>query len=406
MPITHEENALITRVDGDAPLGQMLRQHYWMPGAPSDALEAGGKPFRMRMFGKDYVLYRNPQGEVGVLDELCPHRMASLAMARNEPEGLQCIYHGWRFDTKGNVVDVPNADPRVREHFCKNVRTGKYQARELGGIVWVWLGKGDEAPAMPDLPFTALPKNQRFVTSVEVPTNWLQGVEATMDTSHLTFLHSSTIQIQGGSRKHVLGEASAKLEFEDKPYGFRYAAIRNVKSSKERYIRVNNFVMPWYSVICASDDMGPGTVFMSVPVDDTTHRAWFVHFNVHGPLGTTMHTLSTDLLNWPPLPPGGPKENWGQNRGMMERGHFSGFPQHLATEDFAMFMSQGPIANRTDEQLCDADGAIVRLRRVLIDTVRRYEQSGGKDGGHKIDYTSIKSVATIIGESDDWRSVA
>ena len=406
MPITPEENELITRVEGDAPLGQMLRQHYWMPAAPSDALEAGGKPFRLRMFGKNYVLFRNPQGEVGVLDETCPHRFASLALARNEPEGLQCIYHGWRFDTKGNVLDVPNADPRVREHFCKNVRTGKYKARELGGIAWVWLGTGEQEPAMPDLPFTSLPDNQRFVTSVEVPANWLQGVEATMDTSHLTFLHSSTIQIQGGSRKHVLGEGSAKLEFEDKPYGFRYAAIRKVRASAQNYIRVNNFVMPWYSVICNSEDEGPATVFMSVPVDDHTHRAWFVHFNVSRPLGTTMHTLSTDLLNWPPLPPGGPKENWGQDRGMMKRGHFSGFPQHLATEDFAMFMSQGPIVDRSNEQLCDADGAIVRLRRVLIDTVRRYQETGGKLGGNEVDYKSIVSISRLIAEDDDWRSVA
>jgi phthalate 4,5-dioxygenase oxygenase subunit len=406
MPISHEENDLITRVEGDAPLGQMLRQHYWMPAAPSDALEAGGKPFRLRMFGKDYVLFRNPQGEVGVLDEACPHRLASLALARNEPEGLQCIYHGWRFDTKGNVVDVPNADPRVREQFCKNVRFGKYKARELGGISWVWLGQGEIEPPMPALPFTELPKNQRFVTSVEVPTNWLQGVEATMDTSHLTFLHSSTIQIQGGTRKHVLGEGSAKLEFEDKPYGFRYAAIRSVKAAGQRYVRVNNFVMPWYSVICASDDMGPGTVFMSVPVDDVTHRAWFVHFNVHGPLGTTMHTLSPDLLSWPPLPPGGPKDNWGQDRGMMQRGHFSGFPQHLATEDFAMFMSQGRIANRAEEQLCDADGAIVRLRRVILERVQRYQQSEGKVGYSAVDYKAIKSVAKIIAESDDWRAVS
>lgn len=406
MPLTREENDLITRVEGDAPLGRMLRQHYWMPGAPSDALEAGGKPFRLRMFGKDYVLFRNPQGEVGVLDEACPHRLASLALGRNETAGLQCIYHGWRFDTKGNCVDAPNADPRVREHFCKTVRTGKYRARDLGGIAWVWLGEGDQEPAMPNLPFTALPANQRFVTSVEVPSNWLQGVEATMDTTHLSFLHSSTIEIQGGTRKHVIGETSARLEFEEKPYGFRYAAIRQVQSTGQRYVRVNNYVMPWYSVICAPDDMGPSTVFMSVPVDDYNHRAWFVHFNMHGPLGTTMHTLSNDLLNWPPLPPGAPRDNWGQDRGMMARGHYSGFPQHLATEDFAMFMSQGRILDRTVEQLCDADGAIVRLRRALINTVRKFQESDGRIGGEVIDYPAIQSVSKVLEGAEDWKSVA
>lgn len=91
---------------------------------------------------------------------------------------------------------------------------------------------------------------------------------------------------------------------------------------------------------------------------------------------------------------------------MMKRGHFSGFPQHLATEDFAMFISQGPIVDRSAEQLCDADGAIVRLRRVLLDTVRRYQESGGKVGGKDVDYKNIVSISRIIDDKDDWRTVA
>jgi len=401
--LTQEDNDLITRVERDAPLGRMLRQNYWMPAVPSAALEAGGKPFRLRLLGSDYVVFRNPAGQVGVLDEACPHRLASLALARNEPEGLRCIYHGWAFDTAGNLADVPNADPRVREQFCKSVRLNKYRAEDRGGIVWVWLGSGAEAPAFPSLPFTALPEDQRFVTSVEVPSNWFQGVEATMDTTHLSFLHSSHIELRGGGRTGVLHDTSARLEFEERPYGFRYAAIRR-SGQDRRYIRVNNFVMPWYSVICASDEDGPATVFFSVPVDDVTHRAWFAHFNVTRPLGTTIFSVSPDLLNFPPLPPGPAKDNWGQDRNVMGRGHFSGFPQHLATEDFAMFISQGPIVDRSREQLCDADGAVVRLRRVMLQAVQRYQQGEPTNDG--IDYAAILSYSKTIGSSDDWRSVA
>jgi hypothetical protein len=146
---------------------------------------------------------------------------------------------------------------------------------------------------------------------------------------------------------------------------------------------------------------------MSVPVDDTHHRAWFVHFNMSGALGNTMFSQSPDVVNWPPLPPGSPEDNWGQNRDVMARGHFSGFPQHLATEDFAMFMSQGPVYDRAAEQLCDADGAIVRLRRILLQTVRKFQQTQIVDVAARgsIDDASIVSVGRVIPQDTDWRSL-
>ena len=167
------------------------------------------------------------------------------------------------------------------------MRVNRYQAVDRGGIVWVWLGKGDKAPKFPDLPFIDLPENQRSVTSVEVPTNWVQGVEASMDSSHVGVLHESTTQITagGGNERLLMTKALApKLEFEDRPYGYRYAAIRAMPDDKI-YARVNNFVMPWYGVICPPDANGPTTVFFSTPVDDVTHRAWFVHFNPHRDAG-------------------------------------------------------------------------------------------------------------------------
>jgi phthalate 4,5-dioxygenase oxygenase subunit len=404
--ISQEENDLITLVEGEAPLGQMLRQHYWLPAVPSSAVVADGAPFRLRILGGSYVVFRDTSGRVGVLDESCPHRRVSLALARNEDNGLRCIYHGWKFNVHGDLVEAPNANERTRGRFCESVKTNKYLAEDRGGIIWVWLGKGEIPPAFPDLPFTALPENQRCVTSVVVPSNWLQGVEATMDTTHLSFLHSSTIQAQGGSRKNVLADKTAKLEFDEMPYGFRYAAIRKVGDDTS-YVRVNNYVMPWYSVICASDEDGPATVFMSVPVDNTHHRAWFVHFNMTGVLGTTMFSQSPDVLNWPPLPPGTADENWGQNRDVMKRGHFSGFPQHLATEDFAMFISQGPVFDRTAEQLCDADGAVVRIRRSLLTTVRQFQQTQTVETAARgrIDYPSIASISKVISRDTSWRTL-
>ncbi len=409
MAITKEENDLLTRVENGAPMGEMIRQHYWVPVAPAVKLEADGAPLRVRILGRDYIAFRVSDGSVGVIDERCPHRKASLALAQNADNGLRCIYHGWKFDVTGALVEAPNHAGDQAE-FCKRVRVNLYKVVERGGLVWAWLGKGDRVPVFPALPFVDLPENQRSVTSVEVPTNWLQGVEASMDSSHVGVLHESTTQMTAGSgneRLLMLKALAPKLEFEERPYGYRYAAVRTMPDNRA-YARVNNFVMPWYGVICPPDAAGPTTVFFSTPVDDVTHRAWFVQFHPTRALGMTIMSASPDVWNFPPLPPGTARDNWGQNRDLMKRGHKSGFPQHLGTEDFAMFMSQGPIYDRTDEQLCSADGAVVRVRQLLLRAVREFQagQAPKMADSPELDYGQVRSVGGLLEPGADWRSLA
>ena len=104
--LTPEENELLCRVEGDAPMGQLMRRH-WAPLCMAEEVqEADGTPVRARLFGEDLVVFRNSDGRLGVLDEHCPHRRASLALGRNEECGLRCLYHGWKFDVEGNVLET------------------------------------------------------------------------------------------------------------------------------------------------------------------------------------------------------------------------------------------------------------------------------------------------------------
>ena len=408
MAMTREDNELLTRVENGAPMGEMIRQHYWIPAVPSVKLEADGPPVHVKVLGTSYAAFRATDGSVGIVDELCPHRKTSMLLGRNENNGLRCIFHGWKVDTAGAVVEAPNHSGD-QERFCKNVRVNKYTVREAGGIVWVWLGKGDTAPKFPDLPFTSLPAEQRSVTSVEVPTNWVQGVEASMDSSHVGVLHESTTHITAGGgneRLHMNAALAPKLEFEDQPFGYRYAALRTLPDGKI-YARINNFVLPWYGIICPPHANGPTTVFFSTPVDDITHRAWFVHFNPHRPLGMTIMSATPDVWNFPPLPPGNKENNWGQNRDLMKRGHSTGFPQHLGTEDFAMFIGQGRIADRTTEQLCSADGAVLRLRQQLLRSVREFMEGKTPSlaDNAELDYSKVVSIGGVLGADEDWHKL-
>ena len=106
--LTSAENDLMCRVDGNAPMGEVMR-HYWMPACLCEEVsEPDGTPIRVRLLGENYVAFRNTNGQVGVLDELCPHRRASLVLGRNEECGLTCLYHGWKMDVDGISTMLPS----------------------------------------------------------------------------------------------------------------------------------------------------------------------------------------------------------------------------------------------------------------------------------------------------------
>jgi len=96
--MTPEENDLLCRVEGQAPMGQLMRRHWQAICLIEEVGEPDGTPIRARVLGEDLVVFRNTDGEVGVMGEFCPHRRASLVYARNEHNGLRCLYHGWKMN--------------------------------------------------------------------------------------------------------------------------------------------------------------------------------------------------------------------------------------------------------------------------------------------------------------------
>src|SRR4026208_1915112 len=104
------DNELLTRIGPGTPMGAMLRE-YWVPACRSARLGAGGPPRqgppraaarlgadgapeKVRLFGENFVAFRATDGRVGFMQEACPHRCASLALARNEDNGLRRVVPG------------------------------------------------------------------------------------------------------------------------------------------------------------------------------------------------------------------------------------------------------------------------------------------------------------------------
>ncbi|MBV9173377.1 MAG: Rieske 2Fe-2S domain-containing protein, partial [Chloroflexi bacterium] len=240
--LSREENLLLCQTGPDTPMGKLMRR-YWLPALLSDELpEPDGEPLQVRLLGENFVAFRDSSGRVGFLNENCPHRGASLAYARNEECGLRCIYHGWKVDADGRVVDMPTEPPTST--FRDRLRHPAYLVREAGDVIWVYLGPREFEPPFPAWEWTHAPREQRGVTKVFQECNYAQGLEGTIDSAHSDYLHSS--DIRGRPKDH-----SPRLEAVDTPFGFKYAAIRTPDAEADlyKYVRITLFVAPCFAFI-------------------------------------------------------------------------------------------------------------------------------------------------------------
>src|SRR4051794_17038183 len=189
--LTVEENELLCKVGPATPMGEVFRR-YWLPAIRSvDLAEAGGEPKRVRLLGEDLVAFRDSSGKVGLLAEKCAHRRASLFYARNEDcGGLRCIYHGWMYDTEGNILETP-AEP-AESHIRHHVKQTAYPCREVNGMIYTYMGPRERMPRLPELPWFTLPAENVSISPGIVinECNWLQTQEGNIDSTHTPFLHA------------------------------------------------------------------------------------------------------------------------------------------------------------------------------------------------------------------------
>src|SRR5213592_2016486 len=248
--LSREDNELLCRVGCGTPMGDLLR-HYWLPFLPSTELpEPDGPPKKVRLLGEDLVAFRDTEGRVGLLAANCPHRGASLFFGRNEECGLRCVYHGWKFDVTGRCVDMPN-EP-AESTFNDKVRARAYPCRDVNGVIWTYMGPRETAPPLPAFEINTLPAEQVYPPLMMLEEcNWGQALEGDIDSSHIDFVHAKR----------------TRLEVLPTDYGACYSARRRSDTEGLYWHRITQFIMPFFSMIAASD---PQIVSARawVPLDD------------------------------------------------------------------------------------------------------------------------------------------
>ncbi|MEP7276240.1 MAG: Rieske 2Fe-2S domain-containing protein [Betaproteobacteria bacterium] len=415
--LTEEENDLLCRVEGDAPMGTIMRRH-WLPACMSEEVaERDGAPVRVRLLGEDLVAFRDTRGAVGVVGEHCPHRGASLALGRNEECGLRCLYHGWKVDVQGTIVETPSEPPTST--LGRRVRHPAYPTREAGGFVWVYMGPPDTLREFEPPAFAPAPDTPVAIVKMHVACNWAQILEGAIDSAHSSTLHATDMPAanvdralaEGGVWPRPSDDKAPRFEVETTGYGMRYAAIRRPINNADThdYVRITCFVAPSTALIPPNNLYSLANV--NVPIDDTNTMFYFIAWGERGP--------GIDREAWRAFCHARPgvdldanyrrvrvlANNYLQDRAAMMRGDHTGIPG-IPTQDMAMWETMGPITDRSRERLGASDTAIVRFRRIMVDAARRVAQGEPAIGTIAPQpLAQIRSFEGVVPKNVDWRTL-
>jgi phthalate 4,5-dioxygenase oxygenase subunit len=387
--ISAEQNELMTRIGPGTPAGKLLRQ-YWQPVALTDELQNTNRPVKaVRLFGESLVLFKN-QNQYGLMQRHCPHRGADLAYGRLDERGLRCSFHGWLFDANGKCIETP-AEPEG-SRMCEHIKTTSYPVVQKSGILFAYLGAG-APPAFPHFDCFVAPDAYTFAFKGYWDCNWLQALEVGIDPAHASWLHkyfededpaaNYGRQFRGTPADSALPISKLLREY-DRPeirvekteYGMRLQTLRRI-SDAETHIRVTNILFPQAFVIPMNAEMT--ITQFHVPVDDTGCYWYSIFTSFDAPVDKD--TMRAQRLKTYPAPDYKPvfgrANGWGFDATEQQSRTFTGMGFDINIHDQFACESQGPIANRSGENLGSTDKGIVLYRRLLMDSIKKL-QNGEK----------------------------
>jgi len=370
--LTPEENILLCRTGPGTPMGALMRR-YWIPALFSHQLpEPDGPPLRVKLLGEELVAFRDSSGQVGLLEERCAHRGASLFFGRNEESGLRCVYHGWKYDVDGRCVDMPN-EP-AESSFKARVRMTAYPSAERGGVIWTYMGPPEARPPVPEWEWTLVPDSHVMASRRWQESNYLQGLEGGLDTSHIAFLHrGDNTSVKRGYRPP---SSSPTFYIGREPTPTDCGLMMSAGSTIGR--APSHFMLPFYKLIGRAAPDAPIGAHAWVPIDDENHMLYSWEWNPDRPLDEqemepcfNYRSIHAETLPGSDRTVLNARNDYQIDRaGQASGASFTGI-KGVGMQDTAMQESIGAVQNRSAEHLGAADVPLIVMRRYLLDLLKQ-----------------------------------
>jgi phthalate 4,5-dioxygenase oxygenase subunit len=398
-----EQNELLTQTGPGTPMGELFRR-YWMPALMARELpESDCPPVRVKLLSERMIAFRDSSGKLGLTDEFCAHRGVSLWFGRNEENGLRCPYHGWKYDTTGQCLDVPS-EP-AESGFCKKIKLKAYPLVERGGVLWTYMGPPELQPDLPEFEFAMVAPERSYVSKRHQECNYLQAMEGGIDSSHVSFLHSGALEhdplFKGAKgNKYNLQDFQVKFEVVESDGGLLIGARRNAENGNY-YWRITQWVMPCFTAIPPRGDH-PIHGHFWVPIDDETCWSWSYDYHPTRDLSAAEvqamddgYGIHVKLIPGSFIPVQNKDNDYLMDRAAQKaRVSYSGI-SGIAIQDSSLQESMGPIADRTRENLVSTDNGIIMARHRLRKAVQAM-QNGVAPPGLDAASHRVRSAALVL----------
>ncbi|WP_226948743.1 aromatic ring-hydroxylating dioxygenase subunit alpha [Rhizorhabdus wittichii] len=181
---------MVAKPAGHEPIARNYPYNCWWVAAFAD--EVGRVPLGRWLLDTPVVLYRTQGGEVVALEDRCPHRQAPLSIGKLQGDAIECGYHGFQFGRDGRCVRVPTmASPPP-------ISIETFPVREIGPLVWVYLGDSaclDAVPPPPTMAWMSDPSFAMRQSKTEIAANYLLLKENVLDLTHFGYVHAGSFGI-------------------------------------------------------------------------------------------------------------------------------------------------------------------------------------------------------------------
>ena len=328
---------VLTGTGAGTPMGRLLRRYWWPVAGVSELDKTATRA--VRLLSEDLVLYKDLSGTYGLIDRHCRHRRADMLYGLAEPRGLRCAYHGWLYDETGRCTAQPYEDQAHPEARLKDqVRIAAYPVRAHGGLLWAYLGP-QPAPLVPDWEFFSWENGFRQIVISEIPCNWFQAQENSIDPVHFEWTHQNW-DIRAAGRTGPYGPFHARIDFTEFAYGFQYKRIRSDTDETDRLWRVGRVCL-WPNALFTGNHCE-----FRVPIDDENMLSVTWHFS-RVPKGREPY-VQDSIPTWH-----GPIRDEKTGRWITD---------HVMNQDFLTWVGQGAIADRAKEYLAHSDRGVMLIR--------------------------------------------
>ena len=345
MALTQEQNDVLTRVGPGTPMGELLRRYWQVAGTVYELDQDPVQP--VRLLGEDLVLYRDAAGSLGLIGNRCAHRGISMAYGIPQENGLRCAYHGWTYNARGQVVDMPF------EPACLPLKITSYPVQELGGLLWAYLGPPETQPLLPRWDLLVRTDLTRQVGAARLPMNFLQAMENSFDPVHFEHLHGvfgNYVMKKQGKPPAMTPARHLKIEFDPFEYGiYKRRLLEGESEDSDDWLHGHPVLFPNILTV----NTGADPMFqIRVPLDDQTTMAYW-YFTKPLPEGEPPRTEVPVWAN-PFVNPDGTLKGDTTN-----------------SQDMLAWIAQGPITDRTQEHLVTSDKGVILFRRTLLENIEK-----------------------------------